>query len=227
MRTLFLSLGLAIALFSSSCKTAAALLLQPSTLETVMAVKEVLNSSSFRAIKVLNQLASDDPTSALPKEVGLVLGSLRTLGFGDKIDHTTQAIGSASKIVASESTGIMKDAISEVSIKDAASIVVGGENAATSVLRQAMYGSVKKRYSDRLDTELGKTEAKKYWPIAATAYNLFAKEKVDGKLSDFLAERAVDGLFLTMGKEEKEIRRDYKKLGSDVVTKVWDYYSKK
>ncbi len=225
MKNIFAVLLASCLLFS--CSTAAGLLLKPSTLETVMAVKEVMNSSSFKAIKTIQKLASDDPTSALPKEVGMVLGALKTLGYGDQIDATTLAIGRASKVVAEESTGIMKDAISEVSIKDAASIVVGGESAATGVLKQAMYGTVKKRYSDRLDAELGKTEAKKYWPIAATAYNIFAKNKIDGKLSDFLAERAVDGMFLTMGKEEKAIRSDYKSLGKSVVTKVWDYYSKK
>ena len=42
-----------------------------------------------------------------------------------------------------------------------------------------------------------------------------------------MAERAVDAIFLGMGKQEKNIRTDYKSLGSAVVTKVFDYYSQK
>lgn len=211
----------------TSCKTVSHLMTEPSVLENITAVKEVMNSSAFKAISTLTKLGSDDPTSALPKEIGMVLGALKTLGMGDEVDKTLKSIGNASRIVTAESKALMQESIQELDIKDAAAIVLGGENAATSVLKQAMYGSVKKRYSARLDQELNKTDASKYWPIAANAYNLFAKNKVDGKLSDFMAERAVDGLFLTMGKEEKKVRTDYKSLGSQTVNKVFDYYMKK
>ena len=62
--------------------------------------------------------------------------------------------------------------------------------------------------------------------MAAGAYNLFAKNKIDDTLSDFMAERAVDAVFLAMGKEEKQIRTDPASLGKAVVTKVFDYYVK-
>lgn len=54
----------------------------------------------------------------------------------------------------------------------------------------------------------------------------FAKTKVDTRLSDLLAESAVDGMFLAMGHEEQEIRKDPSSLGKAVVTKVFDYYMK-
>jgi hypothetical protein len=87
-----------------------------------------------------------------------------------------------------------------------------------------MTSVVKKRYSAALDAQLSKTDVKTYWPLAANAYNLFATNKVNPNLSDFLAEKAVDALFLAMGKEEKEIRKDPASIGSAVVNKVWDYY---
>ena len=119
------------------------------------------------------------------------------------------------------------DAIKEVKFKDAVGIVLGEPNAAANALKNGMYAAVKKRYSSKLEAELGKTEALKYWPMAAGAYNLFAKNKVDSSLSDFMAERAVDALFLTMGKEESNIRKDPNQLEKAVVSKVFDYYNKK
>jgi len=211
----------------SSCSQLGALLVEPSTFETVSALKEVLNSSSFRAIKQLKQVSDNGAMSLLPEEIQPVLRTLGTLGLGEEVTQVTKSIERASGIVAAESGLIIKDAIGELKFGDAVSVVLGGENAATQVLRQAMYGSVKKRYSSRLDAELGKTEANKYWPMAAAAYNMFNKNDVDSSLSDFLAERSVDALFLTMGKQETEIRRDPGSLGKAVVTKVFDYYSKK
>ncbi len=219
--------GIILSMSIISCDVVQSLIAEPTALETLTAVKEVMNSSAFRAIKTIKQIGDGNPSSILPKEVNQVLGALKTVGMGGEIDKATRSIAGASKVVANEGTAIMSDAIRQVDIKDAAAIVLGGQDAATEVLRQAMYATVKKRYSSRLDEELGKSDIDKYWSIAAGAYNMFGDKKIDGKLSDFLAERAVDGLFLTMGKEEKKIRTDYNSLGKQVVTKVWDYYTKK
>jgi len=208
-----------------SCKTLSTMV-SPSTFETVAALKEVMNSSAFRAIKKINSLNSGGE-GVLPKQVQPVLSTLKALGLGDEIDQINGQIARASQVAGKESALIMKDAIADVSFTDAAAVVLGGSDAATSVLKQKMYNSVKKRYSSRIDQELGKSEAGTYWKTASAAYNVFAKNKVDSSLSDFLAERAVDAAFLGMGVEEKKIRTDYKSLGSSVVTKVFDYYGKK
>jgi len=212
-----------IGVFSTSC-TQLQSLITPSNLETISALRQVLNSSSVRALQKLNNFNNGGVAGLLPDEIRPVLNTLKTLGLGSEVGQVTSAIENASAVVAKESALIMKDAISDVSFGDAASVVLGGSDAATGVLKQKMYSSVKKRYSTRMENELGKTDALKYWPMAAGAYNLFSKNKVDSSLSDFLAERAVDAAFLGMGVEEKAIRTDYKSLGSAVVTKVFDYY---
>lgn len=226
INVLTLRIVVIICLFTTSCSTLNQLNLKPSNFETVLALKEVLNSSTFRAIKTLNDVKNDGAIAIFPDEIQPVLKTLKTLGYGAEVDKISTQIASVSKLVAAESKVIMTDAIKEVSFTDAVSVVIGGEDAATAVLRQAMYGSVKKRYSSQLDTELDKTEAKTYWPLATGAYNIFAKNKIDNNLSDFMAERAVDALFLATGREEKKIRQDPASLGKTVVTKVFDYYGK-
>lgn len=212
-------------LLISSCSLAK--LIAPSSLETVMAVKEVMNSSAVRAIAKLAKLSSDNPTDALPKEMQPVLATLRTLGLGDEVNKITKVVGDASGIAMTESTALFADAIKQVDLGDAASIVLGGPDAASQVLKNNMKIAVRNRYASRISEQLGQTEAIKYWPLAANAYNMFSKTKVESDLSTFLADRAVDGIFLAMGHEEQTIRKDVKSLGSQVVTKVWDYYSKK
>ncbi len=217
---------LVTAISISSCATLGNMAMKPSTWETIAAIKDILNSSMFRALANLSKLHSDNPQNALPKEIQPVLSTLKTLGYADQVNKITATIGSASGIALTESKGIMTDAIKEVDLGDAVSIVLGGEDAATMVLKNAMKGAVKKRYSASLNTELSKTDALKYWPMAANAYNVFSKNKVATNLSDFMSDIAVDGLFLAMGKEEKEIRKNPSQIGSAVVTKVFDYYKK-
>ena len=225
MKQLLLSI-ITISILFSSCKTLGKLGIKPSSLETVMALKNILDSSTFNAMKNLKNINDSGIESALPSEVGAVLNSLKTIGYEDEVEKITKSSGQASSLVLGESEEIVRDAISELKFTDAVAVVLGGEDAATNVLKRSMYSTVKNRYSTRLDQELDKTNVNTYWPIAAGAYNIFAKNKMEGSLSDFLAERAVDGLFLAIGKEEAKARTDYKAIGNSVVTKVFDYYSK-
>lgn len=211
----------------SSCTIGKNLNLKPSNLETVMALKNILDSSTFKALKTLKSANENGIEGVLPKEIGTVLNTLKTLGYGKEVDQVTSSIGRASGLVLNESEGIIGDAISELKFTDAVAVVLGGEDAATNILKRSMYETVKKRYSFRIKQELGKTEALSYWSKASGAYNLFAKNKVPSSLPDFLAERSVDAVFLAIGKQETNIRTDYKSLGNSVVTKVFDYYSKK
>ena len=221
-----LPITMTIGLFLSSCSTLNQLNIKPSSLETVMALQEILNSSTFRAIKKLSALYSEDPVKSLPTEFTTVIDGLKTLGYGAEVDKITKQTSQVASLVLNESESIIKESIKEVDFGDAIAIVTGGKDAATQVLKNNMKSVVRKRYAEKLNLELSKTELNTYWPIAAGAYNIFAKNKVDASLSNFLADRAVDGLFLAIGHEEQEIRKDYKSLGVSVVNKVFDYYTK-
>lgn len=209
-----------------SCEILNQLPLKPSNLEVISALKNILNSSTFKAINTISNINQNGVEGLLPKEVQPVLATLKTLGLDKEINQVTSQINNASGLVLKESKGIMNDAVKELSFSDAASVVLGGKHAATDVLKKAMYASVKKRYSQRLNSEFQKNDVNKYWPMAASAYNMFSSKKVDGNLSDFVAERAVDLLFSNVAKEEEKIRNNYRSLGSDVVNKVFDYYTK-
>jgi hypothetical protein len=214
-------------IFSTSCNTLKGIVGEPTALETITALRDILNSSTLRTISDLQKLNNGDVSSLLPEEIRPVLAGLNTLGLGGEVEKITKSIGVASGLAMKESGSIINDAIKQLDFNDAVAVVIGGEDAATQVLRQAMYATVKQRYSSLLNAEFEKNDVNKYWPLAAGAYNMFSKNKVDSNLSDFAAERAVDVLFLSIGKEEKNIRTDYKSLGKQAVTKVFDYYTKK
>lgn len=225
MKKLFIA-SLVSAMMFQSCDVLQNMALAPTTLETTQALKKILNSSAFRAITTLRDINNDGVEAVLPEDLKPVLSTLNTLGMGGEIDKVTNEIKHISGVALKESEGIMTDAIRELRFEDAVAVVLGGPEAATEVLRQAMYTSVKNRYSAQLNAELDNTDINKYWPVAVGAYNAFSDEKIETDLASLLAEKAVDGLFLTMGNKEAEIRNDYESLGSSVVNKVFDYYTK-
>lgn len=223
MRSIF-SLGLCTILVLSSCSTLNNINLAPSNLEALNALKSVLNSSTYRALDGLSNASNNGIEAILPDELKPVLATLKTLGLGDELNNLNKSISKVSGAAVNESEGIMKDAISELKISDAASVILGGEDAASIVLKNAMYGAVTKRYASKLDQELAKVPEVKYWDTAVTAYNLFSKNKINDNLSDFLAKRAVDAMFIAIGKEEAVIRKNPNSLNDPLVTRVFDYY---
>jgi len=220
-----LYLGLLITcMLMGSCTTLQNLVTAPSGLETLTAVKEVLNSSAFKSLDKLAAVSNEGLIGVLPDEVKPIVNTLKTLGLGKELDELDQKVAKASGAVLFEGKGLMADAIKEFKPADAVAIVTGQEDAATIALKNAMYGAVKNRYSARLDNKLSEIPETKHWETALSTYNLFAKNKIEGSLSDFIAERAVDAVFIGMGKEEAVIRKDPASIGKDVVTRVFDYY---
>lgn len=218
-------LFITLLILGSSCKSSQGVASAPSEKETINAVKEVLNGSAFKAIDGLGRLANGGLEGLLPEEVRPVLATLKTLGLGAELTKLDKKLGVVSTAAYLESRGLMSDAIKQVKFEDAASIVIGGENAATLAFKNTMYSAVKSRYSERLESQINKIDEAKHWYTAVTAYNLFAKNKISGSLSDFIAERAVDAVFVAMSKEEAAIRKNPASLDKAVVTKVFDYYN--
>ncbi|MFT6333307.1 MAG: hypothetical protein ACJATI_000034 [Halioglobus sp.] len=176
MKQLFISVITISVLFSSS-KTLGKLGIKPSILETVMSLKSILDSSTSNTIKKLKDINDRGTEGSFPSKVGAVLKTLKTVGYRDEIEKVTKSIGQATTLILAESEEIVNDAISELRFIDAVAMVLGREDVATNVLKHAMYSTVKKRYSTRLGQELNKPEVNTYWPLAARAYNIFAKTK--------------------------------------------------
>ena len=111
-------------ILASSCSTLGKLGLKPTSFETVLALKSILDSSTFRAINKLKGLDDSGIESLLPEQLAPVLSTLRTVGYGDEVDEVSRSIGIASKAVVIESEGIMKDAIGNLKFTDAAAVVL-------------------------------------------------------------------------------------------------------
>ncbi len=74
---------------------------------------------------------------------------------------------------------------------------------------------------------VGNISTNKAWTDITTLYNKVApfigKPKVNTSLSDYVTRRALDGLFLKVGDEEKKIRANPLDYVSDIIKKVFGY----
>ncbi|MFV0346085.1 MAG: DUF4197 domain-containing protein [Bacteroidales bacterium] len=158
-----------------------------------------------------------------PEELQKVESTLRAVGMDKVVDKGVQVLNRAAEDAASAATDIFVSAIKEMTLQDAIGLVTGGDNAATEYLKSHTSAKLIEKLSPSIETSLDKVNATKYWSNIITKYNAmpFAQEQVEPDLTKYVAEKAVDGLFVKIADEEKQIREDPVSRTSDILKSVF------
>jgi len=157
-----------------------------------------------------------------PPDAQEVETKLRGLGFGNKIDEVVLTLNRAAEDASKEAKPIFVDAIKALTISEAINIVRGSENAATEYLKRMTYTKLKSLFQPKIESSLTKVNATKYWKDIMDIYNKipFVK-KINPDLTDYVCTKALDGLFIMVAKEEKQIRIDPVARTTELLRKVF------
>ena len=159
----------------------------------------------------------------LPAEARKVTEKLKVIpGFSDVEDILLEKINRGAEDAAMKAKPIFVNAIKQMTIQDATSIVRGEDNAATMYLektsRQPLYDAFLPVVREALD----EINARTYWASVVKAYNNipFVK-KLNPELDAHVNHKALDGLFSLIAVKEKGIRTDVNQRTSDLLKKVF------
>ncbi len=159
-----------------------------------------------------------------PAEVQKVETTLRNIGLGSQVDKFVLALNRGAEDAAKEAKPIFIAAIKSMTIQDAWSILKGEENAATEYLKKTTSGLLKEKFKPVIQTSLNKVNATKYYGEIVTRYNQIPLvDKVNPDLDDYATNKAIEGLFTMIAKEEKEIRQDPVARTTELLKKVFGY----
>jgi len=145
----------------------------------------------------------------IPGQIQKAESLLRAAGYGSQLDAFEKSMNSAAEIAAPQAKGIFLDAIKEMSISDAQSILDGPDDAATNYFKEKTY--------DRLGETFKPTVHKSMSEVGVTRNFQAIDEKarqmpfVGGfslDLDQYVTDGALDGLFFMVAQEEKKIRQD-------------------
>jgi hypothetical protein len=96
-----------------------------------------------------------------------------------------------------------------MTIQDAFSILRGQPDAATQYLKRTTSAQLKEKFKPVIQNSLNKVNATKYYGEIVTRYNSIPLvQKVNPDLNDYATDKAIEGLFLMIAKEEKNIREN-------------------
>jgi hypothetical protein len=142
-----------------------------------------------------------------PPEVKKVEDKMRQLGLGGEVDKFVMTLNRGAEDAAKEAKPIFITAIRSMTIQDAWGILKGEDNAATEYLKRTTSAQLKEKFKPVIQSSLDKVSATKYYGQLVTRYNQIPfVEKVNPDLNEYATDRAIEGLFLMISKEEKNIR---------------------
>jgi len=158
----------------------------------------------------------------LPEEAQKVETKLRSLGLDEQVDNTIESLNRAAEDAATEAKDIFVAAIKGMTISDAMSILQGENNAATTYLDNSTRESLASKFEPIIKVSLDKVGATKNWNSIFTTYNkLPLVQDVNPDLVDYVTQKAIDGLFVQIAKEELKIREDPAARVTDLLKKVF------
>lgn len=157
-----------------------------------------------------------------PPEVKRVEDKLRQIGLGSEVDKFVVQLNRGAEDAAKEAKPIFITAIRSMTIQDAWAILRGENDAATQYLKRTTSEQLKSKFKPVIQNSLQKVNATKYYSDIVTRYNqLPLVQKVNPNLDDYATDRAIEGLFLMIAKEEKNIRENPIARTTELLKKVF------
>ena len=149
-------------------------------------------------------------------------GEVRQIGLGGEVDKFILTLNRGAEDAAREAKPIFIDAIKSMTIQDAWSILRGEDDAATQYLRRTTGERLAEKFKPVIKASLDKVNATRYYSDIVTTYNRIPLvEKVNPDLDDYATNKAIDGLFVMIAKEEKRIREDPVARTTELLKKVF------
>jgi hypothetical protein len=100
--------------------------------------------------------------------------------------------------------------------------VKGENNAATMYLKRTTSPQLGAAFKPIIKTSLDNVNASKYWSDLITIYNKIPLvKKINPDLPEYVTNKAIDGLFVMIAKEELKIRKDPMARTSELLKKVF------
>ena len=199
----------------------------PSEYEMALGLKQALEqglTKSFTAYS--NPSANTLIGFAFPGDADKVISTMNKLGLSSYVNQTTAKFNKAIGSAFTTAKPIFTDALKKMSFVDAAKILLSdNQQAATDYFKNATRTQLMNAFRPIVDSTIKVQGADKDWNKIATTINSvpFTSFKVETSLTDFVAARAVDGMYLLVAEEEKKIRTDLNFRTTDLMKRVFGY----
>lgn len=149
---------------------------------------------------------------------------MRTLGQGKRVDELVTAMNRAAEAAVPEARTLLVNTVKQISVEDALRIVRGGDTAVTDFFARKTRTPLGEKFLPIVTKATERVSlADKYNRVAGKAQGLGLVKPEDANVQQYVTRKALDGLYLMIGEEEKKIRADPVGTGSAILKKVFGF----
>jgi hypothetical protein len=147
---------------------------------------------------------------------------LRATGQGRRIDELETAMNRAAEAAVPEARTLLVSTVKRLSVEDAKRLVTGGDNSVTQFFADKTREPLSQKFLPIVTRATQRVSlAAKYNAVVSKASGLGLLRGQDANIESYVTGKALDGLFLMIGEEERKIRQDPVGTGSAILKRVF------
>jgi hypothetical protein len=194
--------------------------------DAVSGLKAALEKGSAAAVDVLGRtdgfLGNDAVKIPLPDSLKKYEKLMRTMGMGKYADELVLTMNRAAEAAVPEAKKLFVDSVKKMSVQDAKGILSGGQTSGTEYFQRTTSDQLRARFLPIVKQSTARLKlADKYNQYAQKGVQFGLVKKEQANIDEYVTQKALDGLFLMVGEEEKKIRQNPIQAGSDIIKKVF------
>jgi len=191
----------------------------------VEALQVGAKNSAEKASKVDGFYKNADIFIPFPQDAIKVKNTLDKAGMKKQVTEFELSLNRAAEEASKKALPILMDAIKGITFSDATSILKGSKNAATIYLKEKTTSQLRVAFRPIVKESIATVQVTKYWENVANAYNklnvLSGGKKINPDLETYITDKAIEGLFKLMAKEEEQIRDNPTARVTDLLKKIF------
>ncbi|MBK1713501.1 DUF4197 domain-containing protein [Rubrivivax gelatinosus] len=189
-------------------------------------VRAALERGAVAAVGLLGRndgfLGNPKVRIPLPGALDDAASMLRAAGQGRRLDELVTAMNRAAEAAVPEARLLLVNAARSISVEDALKIVRGGDTSVTDFFARKTREPLGLKFLPIVTRATEKVKlAERYNAVAGKAMGFGLVRKEDANVQQYVTAKALDGLYLMIGEEEKKIRADPVGTGSAILRKVF------
>ena len=147
---------------------------------------------------------------------------LKFAGQQHRVDELVTAMNRAAEAAVPEAKALLVSAVKNIGVGDARRIVSGGEDSVTRFFADKTRVPLGERFLPIVKKQTERVDlAARFNAVAGKASELGLVKGDDANIERYVTRKALDGLYLMIGDEEKKIRSDPVGTGSALLARVF------
>ena len=194
--------------------------------EAAAGVREALSRGADAAVSLLGRpdgfLGNPQVRIPLPGALNSAASMLKAIGQQQRVDELVTAMNRAAEAAVPEAKPLLVNAVKSMSVEDAVKIVRGGDTSVTDFFAGKTRAPLTQKFLPIVSEQTQKVSlAAKYNAVAGKGASFGLLKQEDANVEQYVTRKALDGLYLMIGQEEKKIRQDPVGTGSAILKAVF------